>query len=120
MFDVRAPRRARLRRRSRTATLLVMAATVTGAGIVSVVNPAPRLMWNGSASAPVGLYRIDASATIRWGDLVLVHPPEAARKLAVERGYLPADVPLVKRKRGRPPLRRLTPIEAAQRMLEPC
>ena len=29
------------------------------------------------------------------------------------------DVPPVKRKRGRPPLRRLTPIEAAQRMLEP-
>ena len=30
------------------------------------------------------------------------------------------DVPPVKHKRGRPPLRRLTPIEAAQRMLEPC
>lgn len=30
------------------------------------------------------------------------------------------DEPLVKRKRGRPPLRRLTPIEQAQRMLENC
>ena len=32
----------------------------------------------------------------------------------------PAEEQPVKRKRGRPPLRRLTPIEAAQRMLEPC
>lgn len=30
------------------------------------------------------------------------------------------DQPPVKRKRGRPPLPRLTPIEAAQRMLEGC
>ena len=32
----------------------------------------------------------------------------------------PQEGTLVKRKRGRPPLRRLTPIEAAQRMLEPA
>jgi hypothetical protein len=32
----------------------------------------------------------------------------------------PVDEPPVKRKRGRPPLRRLTPIEAAQRLLESC
>jgi len=32
----------------------------------------------------------------------------------------PQDAAPVKRKRGRPPQRRLTPIEAAQRMLEPA
>ncbi len=32
----------------------------------------------------------------------------------------PAEEAAVKRKRGRPPLRRLTPIEAAQRLLESC
>ena len=74
-----------------------MAAAVIAIGTVAAVDPAPRLMWNGSASVRLGLYRIESVATYQRGDLVLVQPPDAARQIAVERGYLPDGVPLVKR-----------------------
>jgi len=69
--------------------------------VATVVEPVPRVVWNASASAPVGLYRVVPGAPAR-GDLVLVRPPEAVLWLAAERGYLPADVPLVKRVAGLP------------------
>jgi conjugative transfer signal peptidase TraF len=58
--------------------------------------PSRRLVWNASASVPIGLYwRIGAEPA--RGDLVLAWAPLWARRLAAERGYLPFDVPLVKR-----------------------
>lgn len=54
-------------------------------------------MWNATASAPVGLYRVEPAASLRRGGFVLAWLPDAARRLAAERDYLPADVPLVKR-----------------------
>ncbi|MFT4251969.1 MAG: S26 family signal peptidase [Caulobacter sp.] len=63
----------------------------------AVVGPAPRLVWNASASAPVGLWRIDPTRRVLVGDTVLVEPPPAARKLAAERRYLPSNVPMLKR-----------------------
>jgi conjugative transfer signal peptidase TraF len=59
-------------------------------------GPAPWLVWNASASAPIGLYRVLPGNAVR-GDLVLVRTPCSIRQLAAERGYLPRDVPLVKR-----------------------
>jgi conjugative transfer signal peptidase TraF len=53
-------------------------------------------VWNASASAPIGLYRVLPENAVR-GDLVLVRTPESVRQLAAERGYLPLNVPLVKR-----------------------
>lgn len=57
----------------------------------------PRLVWNASASAPVGLYAVDAPRALRAGDLVIAAPPPAAAQLAANRHYLPPGVPLVKR-----------------------
>lgn len=91
------PRRARRRQRARTFVIAATMAGVSAIGFVALSDPVPLLMWNGSASAPLGLYRIVAPVDISRGDLVLVHPPETARRLAVARGYLPAGVPLVKR-----------------------
>nr|WP_312051855.1 hypothetical protein [Brevundimonas diminuta] len=51
------------------------------------VRPAPRLVWNASASAPVGLWRIDPRAPFRVGDMVLASPPASVRRLAAERRY---------------------------------
>jgi conjugative transfer signal peptidase TraF len=59
-------------------------------------DPAPRLVWNASASAQVGLWRITPGAPIRLGDHVLAEPPPAARRLAAQRHYLPANVPMIK------------------------
>jgi conjugative transfer signal peptidase TraF len=55
------------------------------------------LLWNASASAPRGFYRVIAFQPVRRGDMVLIRTPESVRDLAAERGYLPSTVPLVKR-----------------------
>lgn len=92
-----SPRR---RRRGRTRPRLVLALGFLGLGLAVlplVVRPAPRLVYNASASAPVGLYFVRPAATISRGDLLLVSTPESVRDLAAERGYLPLSVPLVKR-----------------------
>jgi len=64
--------------------------------------PLPRLVWNASASAPVGLYRVAPGAPVARGDMVIARPPGSVRALAARRRYVPADVPLVKRVAGAP------------------
>ena len=54
------------------------------------------LVWNASASAPIGLYSVSATKVVARGDLVLALPPARAQRLAAERSYLPFGVPLVK------------------------
>jgi conjugative transfer signal peptidase TraF len=65
-------------------------------GGASLPGASPTLVWNASASAPVGLYLM-ASTPARRGDLALVRTPSSVRDLAARRGYLPANVPMVKR-----------------------
>ena len=67
---------------------------------VEIGDPAPRLMWNASASAPLGLYWIERTRRISRGDLVLVRPPPQAQEVAAEGGYLPEGVALLKRVEG--------------------
>ncbi len=56
----------------------------------------PLLIWNASASAPLGLYRLDSTHSPAVGDLVAYRlAPEWSRAFAA-RGYLPARVPLLK------------------------
>ena len=59
--------------------------------------PAPRFVWNASASAPVGLYLVSPGAVPALGETVIARLPAEARALASARGYVPASVPLVKR-----------------------
>lgn len=74
-----------------------IAACVVGLLSLAASGPArPRLVWNASASAPVGLYWVSA-APPRVGDMVVAWAPGPARLLAARRHYLPANVPLVKR-----------------------
>ncbi|MGX9147855.1 S26 family signal peptidase [Mesorhizobium sp. 128a] len=70
-----------------------------GAGLT--VAPAlsghtPWLIWNASASAPIGLYRIEQGGTPKVGDLAVVMPSEALAGFLAERLYLPRGVPLLK------------------------
>lgn len=85
-------RRARLRRRGALA-----AAGIALIGLTIATPPAPRLVWNASASAPVGLYAVAPDAALARGDMVIAWAPPAPRRLAAERHYLPSNVPLVKR-----------------------
>jgi conjugative transfer signal peptidase TraF len=85
-------KRARLRRRAALigAGLGCLAATI-------VAQPVPRLLWNASASAPLGLYWVRPGAPVAVGDMVVAWPPHSAGLLASQRRYLPSGVPLVKR-----------------------
>ena len=56
-----------------------------------------RIIWNVTASAPIGFYAVRRDRAFVRGDLVLVVPSPGIAKFAVQRGYLPAGVPLVKR-----------------------
>jgi conjugative transfer signal peptidase TraF len=58
---------------------------------------APLVVYNATASAPIGFYRVLRVAQLQRGDLVLVRTPDAVRELAAIRRYIPAGVPLVKR-----------------------
>jgi len=91
---LRARRRQR-RRLSRRAAALGLGVVLLGATVVA--PPAPRLVWNASASAAVGLYAVTPGAPAEAGDMVIAWLPGRYRALAAQRRYLPANVPLVKR-----------------------
>jgi len=67
--------------------------TFTALNFVSVT---PRLIWNASASIPVGLYRLNKIDAPDVGDLVAVVPPEPIALYLADRNYLPRKVPLLK------------------------
>lgn len=61
----------------------------------SAIHPTERLVFNTTASAPLGFYwRTSSAAEI--GDLVLVRPPPALAAWMAQRGYLPLNVGLIK------------------------
>ena len=81
----------------RRAIVLIAAAASIGLVATIAFTPRPRLVWNASASAPIGLYRLTNAASLRRGDMVIAWVPETVRQFAARRRYLPANVPLVKR-----------------------
>ncbi len=72
-------------------TLLIVA---TGAEIS--FPPKPKLLYNPSASAPIGWYRLEGKSPPKVGDQVAAYAPDWARKLADERRYLPYEYPMIK------------------------
>ncbi len=80
-----------------------IAGTVIGFTLIAVVLPLPKLLiWNASASAPIGLYRINTFARPAVGDMVAVAPPPALARFMAGRRYLPVGVPLLKHVAARP------------------
>lgn len=64
--------------------------------IPAFVRPAPRLVWNASASVPIGLYAAYPATGAARGDLVAAHAPAPVARMMAERGYLPLRVPMLK------------------------
>jgi conjugative transfer signal peptidase TraF len=85
------PKQRQVNRRS----VLVVAGFGAFLGAAPPFHP-PLLMWNASASAPVGLYAIERPTDLHITDLVIVRPPEQLENFLTDRGYLPRGVPLVK------------------------
>lgn len=80
-----------------------LAGVVAGATLVVAVLPASKLLlWNASASAPIGLYRLYPDDRPTVGDWVAIAPPPALGRFMAERRYLPTGVPLLKRVAARP------------------
>lgn len=93
-------RLAHHRRRRWQACLLALFTATLAASICA--PPSARLVWNGSASAPIGLYRVWPGVMPMRGDLVLAWLPEDARDLAARRHYVPSTVPILKHAVGLP------------------
>lgn len=87
---------SRLRRVRARKAIAIAAIGLSLTGFTALPKPSPLLVWNASASAPVGLYRVGSGTPAR-GDLVLARPPGFVAYLADQRGYLPRNIPLVKR-----------------------
>ncbi|MHA7685488.1 S26 family signal peptidase [Cupriavidus sp. PET2-C1] len=95
--------RSRLRARVMLAGLSILG--LAALAWASFVSPLPRLTYNPSDSVAVGWYRVDPTGnratllqgSVHVGTIVLARLPGEAAALAAQRGYLPADVPLLKR-----------------------
>lgn len=72
-----------------------LAVLLIGAG--SITDIAPQLIWNASASLPIGLYRVEPPTRLSLGDLVAVTPPEPIAQFVTARGYVGPGGPLLKR-----------------------
>ncbi|RUU01118.1 S26 family signal peptidase [Mesorhizobium sp. USDA-HM6] len=87
---------SRLRRIRARKTLTAASVGLALIGFSAFASPTPLLVWNASASAPIGLYGLGLGAA-RTGDFLAVRLPKMVAALADQRGYLPSGVPLVKR-----------------------
>jgi conjugative transfer signal peptidase TraF len=79
------------------ATLVAMVIAVALVTSTIGPTPAPRLVWNASASVPIGLYRVQPADQLIVTSLVIALPPEPLATLLAEADYLPRGVPLIKR-----------------------
>lgn len=75
--------------------------SVAAAATVLMLLPAcvaspPVLLWNASASVPIGLYAVHSLDALHVGDLVVVRPPKPLAAWLDARRSLPLGVPLVK------------------------
>ena len=91
------------RRRRRAAPVAAMLAGLGLIAVPAVAGWQTRIIWNASASVPLGLYIAVPTDDIALGDLVLVRPPEALAAFLAERGYVPRGVPLLKHVAALPP-----------------
>lgn len=82
--------------------LAVTAMAVVTIIVAGTVAMPTKLIWNATASAPIGFYTVEPAGRIAVPELVAVMPPEPLAGFMVERGYIGRGVPLLKRVAGLP------------------
>lgn len=67
-----------------------------GVGALAFFHPAPRLIWNATASTPTGLYALRPIGHLHALELVALRAPEPIASYLADGGFLPKGVPLLK------------------------
>lgn len=73
-----------------------------GVAIAAFVTTPTKIIWNASASAPVGFYTVEPTDRLEVPELVAIALPEPLSHFMLERGYVGRGVPLLKRILGLP------------------
>jgi conjugative transfer signal peptidase TraF len=71
-------------------------AAVTLMGLPVVFFSPKVLLWNASASVPIGLYSVHEPGVLKVGDIVVARPPGPLARYLAARRSLPRRVPLIK------------------------
>jgi conjugative transfer signal peptidase TraF len=87
---------------SRFGYVMVTYVLTMGMAFAAFVDFPKKLIWNASASTPIGLYSIAPADRFAITDLVAIRAPEPLAAFMVERGYIGRGVPLMKRVAGVP------------------
>lgn len=82
---------------TRFAWVMVTYFSALATAVSIFIDPDKKLIWNPSASVPVGLYRIERGGALLVGALAVVMPPDELAGFLDERRYLPKGLPLIKR-----------------------
>jgi conjugative transfer signal peptidase TraF len=82
---------------SRSQWMIATFVATAGVALSTFVATPTRLVWNASASAPIGLYMVSPVDQLTPSELVAVDPPEPLASFLADGGYLPRGVPLLKR-----------------------
>lgn len=87
--------------------LVLMAGGLVALFWVTFTPPTARVVYNASDSVPIGWYRVTPLETdptaVPVDSIVLIDLPTDIATLADQRGYLPLDIPLLKRVGAVPP-----------------
>ena len=81
----------------RAVALAAMAVGIVLVVFTMTAKPMPRLLWNASASVPIGLYGVEPVGRLAVADLVVAAAPAPLATMFARRDYLPLGVPLIKR-----------------------
>lgn len=82
--------------------VMVTYVAVLGVAVAAIIPTPTKLVWNVTASAPIGLYAIKPADRLAVPELVAIMPPEPLATFMVDRGYIGRGVPLLKRVAGLP------------------
>jgi conjugative transfer signal peptidase TraF len=82
---------------TRFAWVIATCFAALGIAIPAFVDLPNKLIWNASASVPIGIYFVQLPDGIEISDLAVVAPPEPVAHFLEDGGYIPRGVPLMKR-----------------------
>lgn len=80
----------------RQTVLVISVIAVSAIAITAMVAMPRRIIWNASASVPIGLYLVQDANQLRVGDLLVATPPPEIEEFLANGRYVPAGVPLIK------------------------